>query len=206
MTYSFDPERRASKYSTNDFFAGVTYKIDLTKPKGQRITDLKFADGTSVKDDTAIRLGMNSYRMGHLTKQGGVLEGRDFKVLSDSKAVYGEEEGTIRNLTIRYLTEQKKGHYQSKPQKRWQLVGMDDSYDKEREIVKALINEGKVSVPSSEDGRYTNIASINVKELKFASDQAVKESVQYRLSKLASASSYQKLALERDIAIIKAIN
>lgn len=206
VTYSFDPERRASKYSTNDFFAGVTYKIDLTQPKGQRITDLKFADGTPVKDDTAIRLGMNSYRMGHLTKQGGVLEGRDFKVLSDSKAVYGEEEGTIRNLTIRYLTEQKKGHYQSKPQKRWQLVGMDGSYDKEREVVKTLINEGKISVPSSEDGRYTNIASINVKGLKFANDQATKEALQIRQSKLASATGHEKLALERDIAIIEAIN
>lgn len=206
VTYSFDPERRASKYSTNDFFAGVTYKIDLTQPKGRRITDLKFADGTPVKDDTAIRLGMNSYRMGHLTKQGGVLEGRDFKVLSDSKAVYGEEQGTIRNLTIRYLTEQKKGQYQSKPQKRWQLVGMDDSYNKEREVVKTLINKGKISVPSSEDGRYTNIASINVKGLKFANDQAAKEAVKIRQRKFASASDYEKQALERDIAIIEAIN
>ncbi len=64
VTYSFNPERRASKYSTNDFFAGVTYTIDLTQPAGERITDLKFADGTPVKDNSEIRLGMNSYRMG----------------------------------------------------------------------------------------------------------------------------------------------
>lgn len=32
VTYSFDLKRRSSKYSTNDFFAGVTYTIELTKP------------------------------------------------------------------------------------------------------------------------------------------------------------------------------
>lgn len=108
VTYSFNPQRRASKYSTNDFFDGVTYKIDLRQPVGQRIRDLRMADGTSVTDSTPIRLGMNSYRMGHLTQKGGALEGMQFPVLSDSKAEYGEEAGTIRNLTIRYLTEVKK--------------------------------------------------------------------------------------------------
>ncbi len=125
VTYSFNPERRASKYSTNDFFAGVTYTIDLTQPAGERITDLKFADGTPVKDNSEIRLGMNSYRMGHLTKKGGVLEGLQFPVLFDTEAEYGEEQGTIRNLTIRYLTEQKQGKYEGKPMQRWKLSGLE---------------------------------------------------------------------------------
>ncbi|XDF76761.1 hypothetical protein AAFX60_008210 [Aliivibrio fischeri] len=51
---------------------------------------------------------MNSYRMGHLTKDGGVLEGRHFPVLFDTEEEFGEEDGTIRNLTIRYLDEVKK--------------------------------------------------------------------------------------------------
>ncbi|TKI80982.1 bifunctional metallophosphatase/5'-nucleotidase, partial [Bacillus wiedmannii] len=34
VTVSFDKTRRASKYSTNDFFGGVKYEIDLTKPYG----------------------------------------------------------------------------------------------------------------------------------------------------------------------------
>lgn len=38
VTVSFDKTRRASKYSTNDFFGGVKYEIDLTKPYGSRIT------------------------------------------------------------------------------------------------------------------------------------------------------------------------
>ncbi|CAK4067089.1 Trifunctional nucleotide phosphoesterase protein YfkN [Vibrio sp. 16] len=206
VTYSFDPERRASKYSTNDFFAGVTYKIDLTKPKGERITDLEFADGSAVTDKSDVRIGMNSYRMGHLTKKGGVLEGRSFPVLFDTEAEYGEEQGTIRNLTIRYLTEQKHGTYEGKPQQRWQLVGLDDSYNEQREIVKTLINSGEITVPSSEDGRYTNIASINVKEWLFTSAKEQQQALAHREAQLVDASEGEKLKLEREIALIKALN
>ena len=38
VTYSFNPARRSSKYSTNDFFDGVT-TIDLRQPAGSRIVD-----------------------------------------------------------------------------------------------------------------------------------------------------------------------
>lgn len=206
VTYSFDPKRRASKYSTNDFFAGVTYQIDLTKPKGQRITDLKFADGTAVTDDSDIRIGMNSYRMGHLTKSGGVLEGRTFPVLFDTEVEYGEEQGTIRNLTIRYLTEQKQGTYEGKPQQRWQLVGLDDTYALQREIVKSMLNSGEIEVPSSEDGRYTNIASINVKELVLSSPEEKQKALKARQDKLAHASESDKRVLNREIALINALN
>ncbi|EGA71339.1 putative 2`,3`-cyclic-nucleotide 2`-phosphodiesterase [Vibrio sinaloensis DSM 21326] len=206
VTYSFDPKRRASKYSTNDFFAGVTYKIDLTQPKGQRITDLKFSDGRLVTDDTEVRIGMNSYRMGHLTKKGGVLEGRNFPVLFDTEAEYGEEQGTIRNLTIRYLTEQKNGRYEGKMQQRWQLVGLDDDLKSERAVVKSLLNNGVISVPTSEDGRYTNISSINVEGLKFASQQDKLAAVQKRKQQLKKATQAEKVNLERELAIIEALN
>ncbi|MDZ4975708.1 bifunctional metallophosphatase/5'-nucleotidase, partial [Clostridium perfringens] len=38
ITISFNPVRRASKYSTNDYFGGINYTIDLTKESGNRIT------------------------------------------------------------------------------------------------------------------------------------------------------------------------
>ncbi|VTR21585.1 bifunctional 2',3'-cyclic nucleotide 2'-phosphodiesterase/3'-nucleotidase precursor protein [Serratia fonticola] len=157
-------------------FDGVTYTIDLRKPVGQRITELKLNDGTPVTDSTPIQLGMNSYRMGHLTQKGGVLEGMQFPVLSDTKAEFGEEAGTIRNLTIRYLTEVKKGEYQGKAMHRWKLVGLE-GYERERKIVDKLLNDGKISVPTTDDGRYTNVASINVKELLFSDPQMMKQRV-----------------------------
>ncbi|HAS3593678.1 TPA: bifunctional metallophosphatase/5'-nucleotidase [Vibrio cholerae] len=205
VTYSFNPERRASKYSTNDFFAGVTYTIDLTLPAGERITDLKFADGTPVKDNSEIRLGMNSYRMGHLTKKGGVLEGQQFPVLFDTEAEYGEEQGTIRNLTIRYLTEQKQGKYEGKPMQRWKLSGLE-GFEKEREIVKELINSGKMDVPASADGRYTNIESINVQDLILKNSEAKNAAITQRLSRLESAPENEKTTLKRELILLEALN
>ncbi|EGR0466569.1 bifunctional metallophosphatase/5'-nucleotidase [Vibrio cholerae] len=205
VTYSFNPERRASKYSTNDFFAGVTYTIDLTQPAGERITDLKFADGTPVKDNSEIRLGMNSYRMGHLTKKGGVLEGQQFPVLFDTEAEYGEEQGTIRNLTIRYLTEQKQGKYEGKAMQRWKLSGLE-GFEKEREIVKELINSGKIDVPTSADGRYTNIESINVQDLILEDSAAKNAAIMQRLSRLETAPSDEKATLKRELILLEALN
>ncbi|MDA5311916.1 bifunctional metallophosphatase/5'-nucleotidase [Vibrio cholerae] len=205
VTYSFNPERRASKYSTNDFFAGVTYTIDLTQPAGERITDLKFADGTPVKDNSEIRLGMNSYRMGHLTQKGGVLEGLQFPVLFDTEAEYGEEQGTIRNLTIRYLTEQKQGKYEGKPMQRWKLSGLE-GFEKEREIVKELINSGKMDVPASDDGRYTNIESINVQDLILKNSEAKNAAITQRLSRLESAPENEKTTLKRELILLEALN
>ncbi|MCX9559130.1 bifunctional metallophosphatase/5'-nucleotidase [Vibrio cholerae] len=205
VTYSFNPERRASKYSTNDFFAGVTYTIDLTQPAGERITDLKFADGTPVTDNSEIRLGMNSYRMGHLTKKGGVLEGQQFPVLFDTEAEYGEEQGTIRNLTIRYLTEQKQGKYEGKAMQRWKLSGLE-GFEKEREIVKELINSGKIDVPTSADGRYTNIESINVQDLILEDSAAKNAAIMQRLSRLETAPSDEKATLKRELILLEALN
>nr|WP_142008252.1 5'-nucleotidase C-terminal domain-containing protein [Serratia fonticola] len=206
VTYSFNPQRRASKYSTNDFFDGVTYTIDLRQPVGQRITELKLNDGTPVTDTTPIRLGMNSYRMGHLTQKGGVLEGMQFPVLSDTKAEYGEEEGTIRNLTIRYLTEVKKGEYQGKAMQRWKLVGLE-GYERERQIVDKLLNEGKISVPTTDDGRYTNVASINVKELLFSDPQRMKQQIAELQQQAQTATDpVVKQRLSDRITIIEAIN
>ncbi|EGR0579582.1 bifunctional metallophosphatase/5'-nucleotidase [Vibrio cholerae] len=205
VTYSFNPERRASKYSTNDFFAGVTYTIDLTQPAGERITDLKFADGTPVKDNSEIRLGMNSYRMGHLTKKGGILEGQQFPVLFDTEAEYGEEQGTIRNLTIRYLTEQKQGKYEGKPMQRWKLSGLE-GFEKEREIVKELINSGKMDVLASADGRYTNIESINVQDLILKNSEAKNAAITQRLSRLESAPENEKTTLKRELILLEALN
>lgn len=206
VTYSFNPQRRASKYSTNDFFDGVTYTIDLTKPAGQRITDLKMNNGTPVTDDMPIRLGMNSYRMGHLTQKGGVLEGMQFPVLSDTKAEYGEEAGTIRNLTIRYLTEVKKGQYEGTVPQRWKLAGLQ-GYERERRIIESLLNSGKISVPTSDDGRYSNVQSINVKALLLP-DAAQKEKRVAELTQQrdSATDALTKQRLNDQLTIIAAIN
>lgn len=165
VTVSFDPKRRASKYSTNDFFGGVKYEIDLTKPYGSRITNLRKLDETPIKATDTLKLGMNSYRMEALQAKGGALEGRKFEQLWSSKdnSAFGETGGTIRNRAIAYLKEVKKGIYEPKVQNNWKITGVDTAAPERKDVVE-LINAGILSVPKTADGKYTNIASINIKE------------------------------------------
>ncbi|WP_375154896.1 bifunctional metallophosphatase/5'-nucleotidase [Brevibacillus sp. MS2.2] len=165
VTVSFDPKRRASKYSTNDFFGGVKYEIDLTKPYGSRITNLRKLDETPIKATDTLKLGMNSYRMEALQAKGGALEGRKFEQLWSSKdnSAFGETGGTIRNRAIAYLKEVKKGVYEPKVQNNWKITGVDTTAPERKDVVE-LINAGILSVPKTADGKYTNIASINIKD------------------------------------------
>jgi len=165
VTVSFDPKRRASKYSTNDFFGGVTYEIDLTRPYGSRIVNLKYKNGDAVEKQDTLKLGMNAYRMEALIAKGGPLEGREFKQLWSSKdaSAFGEIQGTIRNLSIAYLQEEKNGVYEPTLQNNWKITGVDFDAPERADVVE-LINEGILSVPTTEDGKYTNIASINIRD------------------------------------------
>ncbi|MBR2565239.1 MAG: 5'-nucleotidase C-terminal domain-containing protein [Paenibacillus sp.] len=163
ITISFDPKRRASKYSTNDFFGGVTYEIDLTKPYGSRITNLQYSNGKVVQTNDTLKLGMNAYRMEALIAKGGPLEGRKFEQLWSSKdaSAFGEIQGTIRNLSIAYLKDVMKGVYEPKIQHNWKITGVDLTAPERADVVE-LIKAGILTVPASEDGKYTNVASINI--------------------------------------------
>ena len=123
--YRYNAERKKSKYVTFDIFGGVQYQIDLRKPSGEKIVDLKLADGTPVTDDMTIKLGMNSYRFGQLTKKGGIWEGQQIPVLWESKVAMGREKGTIQNMMIDYITNVKKGKIEGVSHNRWKLVGLE---------------------------------------------------------------------------------
>ena len=166
VTVSFDKNRRASKYSTNDFFGGVKYEIDLTKPYGSRITNLRsIRTNKPIKMSDVMTLGMNAYRMEALQAKGGALEGRKFEQTWSSKQenAFGETGGTIRNLAITYLKEVKNGVYTPKVMHNWKITGVD-THSSEHKAVVDLVNKGILEIPKTEDGKYTNIASINTKD------------------------------------------
>nr|WP_232698788.1 5'-nucleotidase C-terminal domain-containing protein [Brevibacillus daliensis] len=165
VTISFDEKRRSSKYSTNDFFGNVKYEIDLSKPYGERITNLRRMDETPIKAEDSLKLGMNSYRMEALQAKGGALEGRSFEELWSSKQndAYGETGGTIRNLSMKYLKEVKNGVYTPNNEQYWKVIGIDTTAPARADVVE-LMNDGILEVPKTADGKYTNIASINIKD------------------------------------------
>lgn len=166
ITISFNPVRRASKYSTNDIFGGVRYKIDLTKSEGSRIVNLQYLNGTSINDSDTLKLAMNSYRMAQLVGKGGALEGKNFKKLwsSTSPDAFGDTDGTIRNLAIKYIKEVKGGVVTGTNKGTWSITGVDRTSDLYKQVA-ALVNSGKIKLPATSDGLYTNVASININDI-----------------------------------------
>ncbi len=122
--YRYNAERKKSKYVTFDIFGGVKYNIDLRKPSGEKIVDLTLADGRPITDETKIKLGMNSYRFGQLTKKGGIWAGQTIPTLWESKVAMGSESGTIQNMMVDYITNVKKGKIEGLSHNRWKIIGL----------------------------------------------------------------------------------
>ena len=123
--YQYDSVRGASKYMTYDMFGGVKYIIDLSEPVGNRIKNLTLLNGKVITDDMKLKLGMNAYRYEMLVKKGGPLEGRRVEPIWNSRTALGDEEGTIRNMTIKYITDVKKGKITDESNNNWQVIGID---------------------------------------------------------------------------------
>ena len=85
-----------------DMAQGVTYSIDLSKPYGQRIQDLRYG-GRPLADDQTLKVAMNSYRVNggggyDMWKGARVVKKSDVGV-RDLLAQYIKEQGTIRPRT-----------------------------------------------------------------------------------------------------------
>jgi len=158
INISFNPNIRGYNY---DMFQGVEYKVDISKPEGQRIVDLKFKD-KSVEDTDKFKLAINNYRYGGL-KNMGIISGEPY-FESDPKS--------LRSYIADYIRE--KGEISPKVDNNWEIIGADfnDPYNeytigelKLREYIINEINKGNIVIPSSEDGRTYNVKSINTQDL-----------------------------------------
>ncbi|MBU3227672.1 5'-nucleotidase C-terminal domain-containing protein [Clostridium algidicarnis] len=162
LTISFNQNVRNYNY---DMFRGVKYNIDISKEAGSRIVDLTHMDGTPIKDDEIIKLAVNDYRANTtlLNDQTGLFKGENVEVIYDSFKAMGDD-GRIRDLIKKYIVEEKKGIITPEKDENWALTGYkwDDS---DRASVVKLINEGKLKIPRSEDGRTPNVRSITTKDL-----------------------------------------
>lgn len=94
-----------------DMVSGVTYRIDLSRPVGERILDLKFK-GKEVNDNMTFTMALNSYR------QSG---GGGYDMIKGTEVVYNKLE-SIRDLLINYV--QKKGKISTKDvfENNWEFV------------------------------------------------------------------------------------
>ncbi|MBB6697986.1 5'-nucleotidase C-terminal domain-containing protein [Clostridium algidicarnis] len=162
LTISFNQNVRNYNY---DMFRGVKYNIDISKEAGSRIVDLAHMDGTPIKDDEIIKLAVNDYRANTtlLNDQTGLFKGENVEVIYDSFKSMGDD-GRIRDLIKKYIVEEKDGVITPEKDENWALTGYKWDASDRASVVK-LINEGKLSIPRSADGRTPNVRSITTRDL-----------------------------------------
>jgi 2',3'-cyclic-nucleotide 2'-phosphodiesterase/3'-nucleotidase len=92
-----------------DMAAGVEYEIDLRRPAGDRIRNLR-RNGKPLSDDEPLRLAVNNYR---------AAGGAGYSMFRGAKIVWRSTE-EIRDMVVRYYIEKKQ--LPVKPDDNWRIV------------------------------------------------------------------------------------
>ncbi len=86
---------------TNPVFYGVDFQYDLAKAVGNRITGLKFADGSEVKDNETYNVAINSYHIGQapFTRTGKTIK----DAVWSSRDALGDDKGTVQQMIAEFI-------------------------------------------------------------------------------------------------------
>lgn len=162
INISFDKKRAEFKYSTFDIFGNIKYVIDITKPMGTRIKDLKYMDGREIKDDDEIILGVNKYRMDFLLSELGPLHGHDIHQFWTSMTEPSfEVRGTIRNLAMKFFEECKDMTYCPVDSVRWYVKTAPTNQMLRYKAIE-LINRGILDLHKKLNGEIDLSRSLNL--------------------------------------------
>ncbi|WBW99154.1 5'-nucleotidase C-terminal domain-containing protein [Oceanirhabdus sp. W0125-5] len=151
LTISFNEKIRGYNY---DMFAGVNYKVDVSKPAGKRIVDLTL-NGKPVTDDQIIKLAINDYRYSGLKGKGMI----------SNEPYFNSDPNTLRSYIKDYIEE--KGTISPKTDNNWELIGYTWDENLRKIAIEAVISK-TISIPKSKDGRTSNVAAVTVNDLKTA--------------------------------------
>ncbi len=148
INISFNPNIRGYNY---DMFQGVDYKVDVSKPAGERIVDLMFK-GQPLKADDKIKLAINNYRYGGL-KNMGIISGEPY-FESDPKS--------LRSYIADYIAENTP--IAPVVDNNWEIIGADLDHPLRHYLIEE-IKAGNLKLPVSEDGRSYNAKAINADDM-----------------------------------------
>ncbi len=155
LTLSFNPEIRVYNY---DIFSGVDYTIDVSKPVGERVSatiDEKPVDLT--KEYT---IAINNYRYEGLVSAG---------ILAPDSLVMNTDPQTLRGLIVEYIKNKKTITRDEELEDNWEVIGTD--FDKQwRDLARQLVEEGKLAIQPSADGRTPNVVPITKADVRQALD------------------------------------
>ncbi|MEW8993221.1 bifunctional UDP-sugar hydrolase/5'-nucleotidase [Clostridium sp.] len=128
----------------HEFFAGVDYKVDISKPVGHRIVDLIFK-GELVKENQVLKLATSDYCY-FANLKGRKLAKKDYIWKSSN---------TIRDMIVEYIKNQ--GIVSPEVDNNWEITGVNLESPYKEKIIK-LVNEGSIELPYNK--------ALNIYELK----------------------------------------
>ena len=127
-----------------DIFSGIEYKIDISKPKNNRIKDVKYK-GRYLKDTDIIRLAISDY------SYNSNLVGRN---ITKNDPIW-ESSILVRDMIVSYI--RKTNIISPENIKNWEIIGYEFD-EKLREKAISLVRNGKLEIPYDK--------SLNIKDLK----------------------------------------
>ena len=143
VSISFNPDKPGYLY---DMFAGVDYEIDLSKPAGQRIVNVRFK-GKPLTDTTKLTLAVNNYRYSSALKAQKLVEGKR----------EWESPNSIRDMLVEYIKQQ--GTLVPEVDNNWRIVGVNLQSPYRAELIQRVAS-GELEVPYA--------AALDVPKLKSA--------------------------------------
>ncbi len=158
LTISFNSNVRMYNY---DMFGGVDYKIDISKPSGERVQNIVYSDTkTAIADTDEIYLTVNNYRA-NTQLMNGIL-GADYEVVYDST---NENIAAVRDMVGLYVQNAPDQTIYPEVDNNWELTGYNWNKS-EHDLVAKLVNKGDISIPVSADGRTPNVRSITMNDVQ----------------------------------------
>ena len=160
LTISFNEKIRVYNY---DIFSGISYKIDISKPHGQRIINPTI-DGKPVDLTANYTIAMNNYRYEGLLAQG-IVTGEPIK---------STDPETLRGLIADYIREKQTLDPTVEIENNWEVIGYH--FNKNwRDLAVKLVNDGILQTEPAADGRTPNVKPITKEDVKNAGYQPESE-------------------------------
>ncbi|MBM7687329.1 multifunctional 2',3'-cyclic-nucleotide 2'-phosphodiesterase/5'-nucleotidase/3'-nucleotidase [Enterococcus ureilyticus] len=160
LTISFNEKIRVYNY---DIFSGISYKIDISKPHGQRIINPTI-DGKPVDLTANYTIAMNNYRYEGLLAQGIVTE----------EPIKSTDPETLRGLIADYIREKQTLDPTVEIENNWEVIGYH--FNKNwRDLAVRLVNDGTLQTEPAADGRTPNVKPITKEDVKNAGYQPESE-------------------------------
>lgn len=162
LTISFNEKIRVYNY---DIFSGISYKIDISKPHGERIINPTI-DGKPVDLTANYTIAMNNYRYEGLLTQG-IVTGEPIK---------STDPETLRGLIADYIREKQTLDPAQEIEHNWELIGYH--FNKNwRDLAVKLVNDGTLQTQPAADGRTPNVKPITKQDVRNAGYQPDSESI-----------------------------